>query len=258
MIGEAMTITHNAWNKYITRLRKIDERAVEDCQKFVRAWRERGVDNPQEIIDYCYSLVTKYGEAGSALACEWYDAIAELSGKSLPPAVPAQTATYQETAIAVNGARMFSEKPEVTAGAVQRLIKQASADTMAQNAKRDGLRTAWIPHGDTCAFCIMLASRGWEYGGNMANNGHVAHIHNNCDCTIGVKFASDTNYEGYDPDEYYDMYRDADGYSTNEKLNSMRRSFYAKNKDRINAQKREAYAKRKELNISSAEEDDID
>lgn len=257
-----MKITQRAWARYLNILAKIDEAAAMDCMAFLNEIKPSRSGLSQEehlrmVVDYCYALATKYGEAGSAAACEMYDALAQLSGKHLPPAEPAKTATYPETAAAVRGARLFSERDDVTAGVVKRLAKQASADTMVNNAKRDGLQSAWIPHGDTCAFCIMLASRGWEPGGRLSDNGHVAHIHNNCDCTVGVKFRSDTIYEGYDPDRYYDMYKDADGYSTDEKLNSMRRSFYAKNKDRINAQKRDAYARRQELNSSSAEETDI-
>ena len=63
--------------------------------------------------------------------------------------------------------------------------------------------------------------------------------------------------QGYNPDEYLEMYQDADGNSPKAKINALRREFYAENKEEINAQKRDAYEKRKELNSSQAEEADI-
>jgi hypothetical protein len=104
----------------------------------------------------------------------------------------------------------------------------------------------------------MLASRGWQKASKKAiKEGHAEHIHANCDCTYAIRFGSDLDVAGYDPDEYRTMYDDADGVGWQEKLNSMRRGFYQENKDEINAQKRSAYEKRKERESSAAEEADI-
>lgn len=261
-----MKITRKAWTKYINRLARINRAAVDDMTKFLAKVRadvdadkitqEQG---NKAIVDYAYAIATKYGEAGSAVACEMYDAAARLEGARVPPAEPAPTATYGETAKAVYGARLQSNNDEVVAGAAGRLVKQASADTVARNAIRDGAQWAWVPNGDTCAYCIMMASQGWHNASKAAlKNGHAKHIHANCDCTYAVRFDTATEVEGYDPDRYYEMYKSADGATSAEKINAMRREFYAKNKDRINAQKRSAYAKRKELNDSEAEEIDIE
>ncbi len=80
--------------------------------------------------------------------------------------------------------------------------KLASADTLAKNALRDGAEWAWIPSGDTCPFCLMLASQGWVKASKKAlKNGHCKHIHANCDCTYAVRFSHDTDVAGYDPDK---------------------------------------------------------
>ena len=100
------------------------------------------------------------------------------------------------------------------------------------NALRDGAQWAWIPSGDTCAFCIALASRGWQKASKKAlKNGHAEHIHANCDCTYAVRFDNNLEVEGYDPKEYQKMYYGAEGRTPEEKINSMRRMFYAENKD---------------------------
>ena len=112
---------------------------------------------------------------------------------------------------------------------------------MLKNALRDGAEFAWVPNGDTCAFCMTLASRGWQRASKGAiKNGHAEHIHANCDCTYAIRFDPEVNVEGYDPDAYLKAYRDAGS-----DVNELRRIHYAENRERINAQKRAAYAARK-------------
>lgn len=241
-----MQISEAGWSEYVKRLAQIDEKAGQLMQVWIDA---NGLDDLYAAARYAYSLVSVYGEAAAALACEMYDTAAEASGKVLPPAEPAPTATFEETATAVRGT--VSNRHNSVPDTVSRLTKQAAADTTLQNARRDGAQFAWVPHGDTCAFCIMLASNGWQNVSKKAlRNGHAEHIHAHCDCEYAVRFDDHTTVAGYDPDRYYDMYRSAEGSTWEEKVNSMRREQYARNKEYINGQKRAAYQERKErLNI---------
>lgn len=259
-----MIITDRQWNRYISVLRELNNKAAEDMIRFMtdRNVLKRGntyvLSNAErkKLIDYAYALATKYGEGAAAAAAEMYDVIALASKANVPPAEPAKTATYGEVAKAVNGT--LKQSPEIVPSAVSRLVKTAGVDTTINNAIRDGAYWAWVPRGDTCSFCIMLASNGWQKASkNALKNGHAEHIHANCDCTYVVRFGNDLFVEGYDPQEYLDMYNSADGTKWQDKLNSMRRDYYAENKDKINAQKRSAYAKRIERNAPAAEEIDI-
>jgi hypothetical protein len=154
---------------------------------------------------------------------------------------------------------MKTGNPNIVADATGRLVKMVSADTMQQNALRDGADWAWIPQGDTCAFCIALASRGWQKASKKAiKNGHAEHIHANCDCTYAVRFSDKRDVEGYHPQQYFDMYEGADGNTPQQRINAMRREFYQDNKEIINEQKRSAYAKRIERNSSEAEAFNVD
>lgn len=257
-------ITAKAWNNYITLLRRLSDRATTEMNAFVRNQSEKynageisleAYEN--EVIRYAFALATRYGEASGALTCEMYDAIAALQGATVPPAVPAQTATYGEVAKTVRGT-MKTKNADIVSAATGRLVKMVSADTMQQNALRDGAEWAWIPRGDTCAFCLTLASNGWQEASAKAiKNGHAEHIHANCDCTYAVRFDDSLDVEGYHPEEYLEMYENADGDNSTERINSLRREFYAQNKDKINEQKRSAYAKRKERESSAAEEVDV-
>jgi hypothetical protein len=239
-----MRISSKVWKNYIARLRTLNEKAASMVADYINTHDVTTEEGLARLIDYSYAVATKYGEGSAALSAQMYDAIAELSGQYVPPAVPAETASYNDTARTVQGARLFSQDPQAVASAVGRLVKQAGVDTTMQNALRDGAEWAWIPQGDTCAFCLTLASRGWQKASRKAlKNGHAEHIHNNCDCTYAIRFNDDTDVEGYDPDKYYDWYKSEPGKPEN-KINAMRREMYAKNKDAINEQKRLAYARR--------------
>ena len=232
-----MKITAQQWNRYISVLRELNNKAAEDMIKYMASHDIAKIGDTfvlseverKALTDYAFGIATKYGEGASAAAAEMYDAIAVASKASVPPAVPAPTATYGEVAKTVNGT--LKQSPEIVPGAVGRLVKTAGVDTTMQNAIRDGAYWAWVPQGDTCAFCIMLASKGWQRASKKAlKNGHAEHIHANCDCTYVVRFGDDLFVEGYDPQQYLDMYQSADGTRWQDKLNSMRRQFYAENK----------------------------
>lgn len=252
-----MTITRRVWSKYIADLRKVNDEAARLASRYLDTHDVLTQEGVDALIEYCYGLATKYGEAAAELAAQMYDALAAVTGASVAPAVPAATATMQETAKAVVGT-MKTGNNEIVSSAVGRLVKMAGVDTTMQNALRDGAEWAWIPVGDTCAFCITLASRGWQRASKKAiRGGHAEHIHANCDCTYAIRF-DDSEVEGYDPREYEDIYYDADGSTPEQRINAMRREAYARNREEINAQKRSAYEKRKERESSAAEEINAD
>lgn len=188
----------------------------------MKEWIEKhGTSDRKALIDYANSLIMHYGEASGSMACELYDSVARASGVNIPSAEPAPIPKYGEVAKAVNGAMKISEK--VIPSVVARMTKQVGADTTLHNAERDGAQFAWIPSGDTCAFCITLASRGWQYiSKKTLKNGHAEHIHANCDCQYTVRFDSETTVEGYDPEKYLEMYENAKGNTSVQKIKSLR------------------------------------
>ena len=198
-----------------------------------------GTGDADALITYAAALVTKYGEGSAELACQMYDALAEAANAGVPAAEPAVPADYGEVARMVNATK--NQNPANLPNGVSRLVKRAGADTTLKNAVRDGAEWAWVPHGDTCTFCITLASNGWQKASSkVLKGGHADHIHANCDCEFAIRFDHNTTLAGYDPEKYLKQYRDAGG-----DINKMRRIDYAARKDAINAQKRAAYAVRK-------------
>ena len=220
---------------YHARLSKLNEKAGQQMAEYVAA---HGTEDGPALIAYAHALVTKYGEGSAELACQMYDALAEASKANLPAAEPAATAEYGEVARMVNATKR--QNPANLPNGVRRLVKRAGADTTLHNAIRDGAEWAWVPHGDTCPFCMMLASNGWQKASaKLLKGGHASHIHANCDCEFAVRFDGSTSVAGYDPEKYLRQYRAAGS-----DVNAMRRIDYAAHRERINAQKRAAYAAR--------------
>lgn len=242
-----MTISERDWNNYVQRLSKLDKRAGDAMAKYIAKY---GTEDTEGLIVYANALVTKYGEGSAELAAQMYDDLAEAEGVTVSPAEPAQPPSMAEVAKAIY---RTLDSPPLMAGATSRLVKQTSADTILKNALRDGAEFAWIPGGLGCAFCLTLASRGWQRASKKAiKNGHAQHIHAHCKCNYAIRFSSKTNVAGYDPDKYLRMYENAEGSTPSEKINSMRRAQREENKELVNAQQREAYHARKAMEASGA------
>lgn len=229
-----MKLTAQTWSEYVARLARLNQSAGQLMADYIAA---HGTGDTDALIAYAHALVTKYGEGSAELACQMYDALAAAARAGVPAAEPAEPASYGEVARMVQATK--ASPPQMQRG-VSRLVKRAGADTTLKNALRDGAEFAWVPQGDTCAFCLTLASRGWQKASQAAiKGGHAEHIHANCDCEYAIRFDGRSTVAGYDPDEYLRRYRAAGS-----DVNALRRVNYAKNRERINAQKRAAYALR--------------
>lgn len=248
-----MKITAKAWAVYRKKLSAVNRKAADLMTQYVIA---NGINDADKLIEYAYALATKYGEAAAALACQMYDQTAEAAKAGVLRAEPASTATYEETAKAINGTLKKSSLPSSLGSSTGRLVKQAASDTTLKNARRDNAEFAWIPSGDGCPFCQIIASKGWRRATKeTAAGNHADHIHPNCQCEFAIRFSSRDGISGYDPQVYKDNYDSAEGTTSKEKLRSMARENYAENKDAINARKREEYAQRMKIQNSEDDQD---
>lgn len=84
-------------------------------------------------------------------------------------------------------------------------VRRRGNQTTLHNAKRDKLRYARVPMGgETCAFCMMLASRGFVYH-SAATAGEGNHYHHDCRCKVVPGFDG-IKVEGYEVDKYKELY----------------------------------------------------
>ncbi|MBW9212977.1 MULTISPECIES: hypothetical protein [Terrabacteria group] len=231
-----MKIPAKDWQAYISKLSAINKKAGELLQKYCN---RHGMEDIEALLTYAHALVDRYGGAGSELACQMYDALARAQRANVPLAEPARIANRKEVA----GALLNTQGTGNMVSSVQRLVKTASSDTMLKNAKRDKAEWAWISKGDTCPFCMTLASQGWMPASKAVLKGdHAEHIHANCDCEFAIRFDGKSTVEGYEPQRFKKIYDEAEGRNVKDKLNSIRRMQYASIKDERNARRRELYA----------------
>ncbi|WP_115728256.1 VG15 protein [Actinomyces culturomici] len=229
--------------------------AVRDLKKL---WSRLDVSNPAQVRDALLelvpALVNRYGDVAAAAAADWYEKVrAEVPG--LPPfttlladPIPEE---HIQTTIRRQAGGLWEDKPNqvlnAVGGEISRWVKQSAKDTIAKNIKRDPAKPGWarVPKGaSTCAWCSMLASRGFAYTGEPEAE---AASHRNCDCQIVPSFGkTHPKIEGYDPERLYDEYSqardavDADGGDPSDKeqiLKAMRKLFPDRYSDGVKPKK---------------------
>lgn len=210
------------------------------------------------LIEDLYQTRLYWSDSAGLAATEFYDKIitnrnetGRFNPAQLPDQVSRKMCADAVRALAhylFNGrADKFVEK--VLENAVNGVRGYANR-TIVMNARRDGfkgVRYARVPTGpETCAFCMMLASRGFVYA-SEESAGQDEHFHSHCDCRIVPGFDGDV-IEGYDSKVYLEMYKNSNrGLGLNDTLNNMRRDIlYPVYKDHINEVKRDWWARNKD------------
>lgn len=215
------------------------------------------VELRQYLIELLYNTRTYWGDAAGLAACQFYDGVVGERGRLNPARMP-EAVSYKVCADSIRALAgllfdgeldKFIEK---VCDNAENGIRSYANETVMRNAKRDsrnGVKYARVPAGmETCAFCIMLASRGFVYH-SRKSAGENAHMHPHCDCKIVPGFEGDT-VEGYDPDAYlaiwqeYEVFDKYKKVNLNATLNNIRRDYlYPLHKGHINAVKRDYRAR---------------
>ena len=178
------------------------------------------------------AIARKYGlGAGEVSAALWEDIYRHDTGESLEALLPevSDADYFGDAAANVVEGRLVANGDESARTALEGFMRSAVMGYARQaqiyntrrvyRQRRRGWREAGymrVPTGDsTCAWCIMLASRGPVYyteesaGGDQYHKGELDHFHPFCDCEIVSGFSGDAMLDGYDWHEYEDMYKAA-------------------------------------------------
>lgn len=166
------------------------------------------------LLRFVPMMTAQYGQVAAVLAAGWYEQLRADSGASgrfrasqMKP-VPAEAVVASTRFLA---GHLWTPTPDAILGplltSVDKYVKQPGRDTIAANAKREGVRWARVPTGaKTCAFCLMLASRDAVYVSRRTAGGDGEKYHGDCDCQP-VRIGNDEDYpEDYLPDDYYELY----------------------------------------------------
>ena len=254
-----MKITQAEWNNYTSKMSALSTKASEEFVEWANAnggWRN--IDR-QLLAEAGWTIASKYAEGSSALAASMYEAIAQAEHVNVPSAELSADVDFGMVAKAINGALKDSDNDDFISAPVGRAVKQAGADTMLKNAARDHAEFAWVPVGDTCPFCLIIAANGWRRASKKTTNGgHAEHIHTHCNCQFAIRFNENTNVEGYNPETYQKIYYDAEGSNWKEKAKFIRANFKTGEmsvEEYIRA--KELWSITKELDLPAAEKEYI-
>ena len=168
-----------------------------------------GADLSDALSDAMVALVRTYGPRAATVAVELYRAQREASG--VASAYEATASTSVDDA-AIRAATMAEASlhqsrdglSKALSGQLVRHVNSMADDTLTDNARRDPAHPRWalVPHVGACGWCLMIASRGFDY----ARKDRVPR-HNSCRCTAVVDFDRESpSLEGYDVDALRDRY----------------------------------------------------
>ncbi|MFP3156329.1 hypothetical protein LQZ18_18275 [Lachnospiraceae bacterium ZAX-1] len=148
-------------------------------------------------------IIRKYGSVTQTVAQELLKSVG-IPASAIPELIN-QEILAAETVIGLDGMVKKNDADQSGRyynGIIDRVVKDGYRKMVAYNSKR----YARIPTGTyTCPWCVMMASRGYVY---ISEDTAAASSHFYCNCLIlpgGKKVA------GYDPDFYYDLYKQGKG-----------------------------------------------
>lgn len=168
-----------------------------------------------ELVEIMEAYCGTTAETAAELAAAFYNGMSVYQTGLVYDAVPVSAHVPEGTEVAVRGIfqqAVDGDIPSMTTQLLMRLdyeTKRAAGQTVLDNCVTDPRkpRYARVPGGsETCDFCIMLASRGFVYR-SAASAGEFNHYHAHCRCRIVPGFG-DASIEGYDPSEYYKLYKE--------------------------------------------------
>lgn len=183
-------------------------------------------DDPADIrnalLDLVPAIARKYGNMGSVAAAEWYE---QMRAKWIkedytvdttydPDDVPMRQTVRRLAGNLWDGKDGTPADPDAMLrglhAAMDRWVKAGGRETIERATRHDPSkpRYARVPQGaKTCAFCAMLASRGFVYSSAEAAGGDMNKYHHDCDCEIIPSWdKNNPKIEGYDPEKLYQKY----------------------------------------------------
>src|SRR5699024_408813 len=211
----------------VTRLargqRRIVDFAVDDLRRLFVGF---DLSSPalvnEALLEVVPQLVREYGDLAATAAAEWYEEVRDAPGSYSARLGPNAPVEAVEGNVRYAARHLYTDDPGgvlgVLQGSMQRHIAYSGRETIARNVVFDPARPRYarVPTGvRTCAFCEMVASRGFVY----ASESHAQRrgrgqledkYHDDCNCQVVPSWdAEQAHIEGYDPDAMYARYKAA-------------------------------------------------
>lgn len=187
-------------------------------ESLLKSWEREGGGDIAALRERAYETIeTALGyyadTCAAARAAEYYDAVRASQG--FPGKYQAVAESMRDPDATLGAVRYFIGKvvdgtPEafvsMCLARVDEEIRRAANRCVAHNVSKDPAKPwyARVPRGETCGFCLMLASFGFYAKTEKAAD----HAHDGCDCRIVPGFPGETKVRSYDPDGMYERYNE--------------------------------------------------
>ena len=232
-----MAVSYDEVRSYSRKVRRIVDNATDELEERLAAIEFLPeAERRREARGAFATVAGRYGLPAQELGAQWYELCAERAG------VDVDAALVGELDDGAMGARLdrlldSAERSGAAWADVRRSVsdmmadelRNASRDVITENLDRDeraARRTrrrsnagyARVPVGETCAWCLMLASLGYWYRSEQTALGiDPDHYHAHCDC-VAVPYYAPEEIDGYDDYRAYlsmytaarDAYHDGD------------------------------------------------
>lgn len=213
---------------FLNRYRQEVEQASKDAKDYIQAitdayriaYPEASVaDVRNYTLDAIKDAVNVFGGQSMLVANDFFEEIARDAGADVETEFydtfdfdkASSKVHYLAKSIVDGDIETFNGKVQDLTGFY---VKREAFENLYRNCKKNGVRYARVPSGrETCAFCFILASRGFVYWSEDDAGGAGHAYHSNCDCIIVPGFSKDSGIdedsqiEGYKPSELRERYK---------------------------------------------------
>lgn len=196
----------------------LKNKALKELKKRLRGLPE--LVDETELLEFLNrllpELLDQFGLVAAEAAAQWYEQIhPDANYRAIVERVDLSVLRGR---LDVDTAFYAAKNQQGQDGLAQALFDKISPDferemtrrarrTVRRNIRFDPSKPRWarIPYGKkTCAFCVMLASRGFAYH-TQETAGYKEKFHSDCDCRI-IPHWGKGSIKGYDPSPYLDLY----------------------------------------------------
>lgn len=228
-----MALTYQNIVDYSGRVKTVTDQAVDELARRIA---NIGATEPERrarfIRMHVRAVAEEYGLQEQELGAQWYEFCAKAAGVDVDTAIVndidyERLDSYFQSVLEEyeNGEKEWSEVEQRVFDSFESQMRELERGTILDNLDRDvrdsrrwrqtrraAMKAGYarVPVGETCAWCLMLASLGYYYRSEETALGvEPDHYHEHCDC-IAVPYNAPDAIDGYDDyNLYFDMYADA-------------------------------------------------
>lgn len=228
-----MALTYQNIVDYSGRVKTVTDQAVDELARRIA---NIGATEPERrarfIRMHVRAVAEEYGLQEQELGAQWYEFCAKAAGVDVDTAIVndidyERLDSYFQSVLEEyeNGEKEWSEVEQRVFDSFESQMRGLERGTILDNLDRDvrdsrrwrqtrraAMKAGYarVPVGETCAWCLMLASLGYYYRSEETALGvEPDHYHEHCDC-IAVPYNAPDAIDGYDDyNLYFDMYADA-------------------------------------------------